>query len=142
MKGDFTRWRFEAGKHYDSVLMQQGRVQTDADWNEQVLIAEYRNRLGMLDTIGPTGAPQDHTAHGRGSFLVYSAPDPEGRLRLFINAGRYYVSGAMVEGDQPVAYDSQPGGALPPAGGPGIYLVYLDVWKRHVTAVEDPSLRE
>ncbi|MCX6048065.1 MAG: DUF6519 domain-containing protein, partial [Chloroflexi bacterium] len=36
MKGDFTRSTFKPAKHYSSVRMQQGRVQLDADWNEQI----------------------------------------------------------------------------------------------------------
>jgi microcystin-dependent protein len=142
MKGDFTRFTFDPGKHYDSVLMQQGRVQTDADWNEQVMIAAHRNRIEMLDIIGPTGAPQDLSAGGRGAFLVYYAPDAGNTNRLFINHGRYYVDGLMVEGEGPVRYDVQPGAALPPAAGAGAYLLYLDIWKRHVSALEDPNIRE
>ncbi|NOK34652.1 hypothetical protein HMI49_15740 [Corallococcus exercitus] len=142
MKGDFTRFTFDPGKHYDSVLMQQGRVQTDADWNEQVMIAAHRNRIEILDIIGPSGAPQDLSAGGRGAFLVYYAPDAGNTNRLFINHGRYYVDGLVVEGEGPVRYDEQPGAVLPPAAGAGAYLLYLDIWKRHVTALEDPNIRE
>ena len=39
MKGDFTRLTFQPEKHYSSVRLQQGRVQLDADWNEQADIA-------------------------------------------------------------------------------------------------------
>jgi hypothetical protein len=35
VKGDFSRDTFDAAKHYTAVLMQQSRVQLDADWNEQ-----------------------------------------------------------------------------------------------------------
>ncbi|HEX3531938.1 MAG TPA: DUF6519 domain-containing protein, partial [Thermoanaerobaculia bacterium] len=35
MKGDFSRDTFRKRKHYNRVRMQQGRVQLDADWNEQ-----------------------------------------------------------------------------------------------------------
>ncbi|MCP3137400.1 DUF6519 domain-containing protein [Pyxidicoccus xibeiensis] len=142
MKGDFTRFTFDPGKHYDSVLMQQGRVQTDADWNEQVQIAAHRNRIEMLDIIGNTGAPQDLSAGGRGAFLVFYAPDAQNVNQLFINHGRYYVDGLMVESEGPVQYDRQPGAALPPAQGAGAYLLYLDIWKRHVTSLEDPNIRE
>jgi len=38
MKGDFSRDTFDHKKHYRRVLMQQGRVQVDADWNEQASI--------------------------------------------------------------------------------------------------------
>ena len=36
MKGDFSRRTFDEKKHYRRVLMQQGRVQLDSDWNEQI----------------------------------------------------------------------------------------------------------
>ena len=34
--GDLTRSTFRAYRHYSGVRMQQGRVQLDADWNEQL----------------------------------------------------------------------------------------------------------
>ena len=46
MKGDFSRNTFDPGNHYSAVLMQQGRVQVDADWNEQAAIGlHYLRRL-------------------------------------------------------------------------------------------------
>ena len=36
MKGDFSRLTFDPTKHFSGVRMQQGRVQLDADWNEQL----------------------------------------------------------------------------------------------------------
>jgi hypothetical protein len=33
-RGDFTRDTFNPLKNFSRVLMQQGRVQLDADWNE------------------------------------------------------------------------------------------------------------
>ena len=56
-RGDFSRLTFDPAKHYNAVLMQQGRVQLDADWNEQVDIIAHRLRTQALDFIGPTGAP-------------------------------------------------------------------------------------
>src|SRR5665213_1393102 len=39
MKGDFTRDTFEPGPaEFYRVMIQQGRVQLDADWNEQIAI--------------------------------------------------------------------------------------------------------
>jgi len=38
MKGDFTRDTFDRTKHFSRVLMQQGRVTLDADFNEQTAI--------------------------------------------------------------------------------------------------------
>jgi len=38
MKADLTRDTFNPAKHYSRVMMQQGRVAVDADWNEQASI--------------------------------------------------------------------------------------------------------
>ena len=57
MKGDFSRQTFDARKHYSGVLMQQGRVQLDADWNEQGAIDRYRTETEAVDVIGGCGAP-------------------------------------------------------------------------------------
>ena len=35
MNGDISRDTFDARKRYAGVVMQQGRVLLDADWNEQ-----------------------------------------------------------------------------------------------------------
>ena len=52
MKGDFTRVTFEPQKRYTGVRMQQGRVQLDADWNEQAEIQAYLERTEATDVIG------------------------------------------------------------------------------------------
>ena len=36
MAGDYTRFTFRPEHDHAAVLMQQGRVQLDADWNELV----------------------------------------------------------------------------------------------------------
>jgi hypothetical protein len=59
MKGDFTRLTFDPKKHYRGVLMQQGRVQLDSDWNEQVQIAEHRYSTFFSDFVGQSGAPAE-----------------------------------------------------------------------------------
>ena len=59
MKGDFTRLSFDKRKHYRGVLMQQGRVQLDSDWNEQVQIAEHRYSTFFGDVVGQSGTPAE-----------------------------------------------------------------------------------
>ncbi|MEN6375930.1 MAG: DUF6519 domain-containing protein [Smithella sp.] len=61
MKGDFTRLTFDRKKHYRGVLMQQGRVQLDSDWNEQVQIAEHRYSTFLGDLVGQSGVPADNS---------------------------------------------------------------------------------
>lgn len=132
MKGDFTRSTFRREKHYSSVRMQQGRVQLDSDWNEQMDIAAHRLETESLDVIGPCGSPLD----GAG-FALSDGADPT------IGAGRYYVDGILCENEGPMPLANQPD--LPGAGLPaaeGNYLAYLDVWQRHITALEDGDIRE
>lgn len=64
MKGDFSKPPFDARRRFAGVLMQQGRVSLDADWNEQVGIENRRAESMMLDLIGPSGAPRDAAGYG------------------------------------------------------------------------------
>ena len=57
MKNDASRNTFDARKHYSGVRMQQGRVQLDADWNEQGDIIAHRAETEASDVIGPSGGP-------------------------------------------------------------------------------------
>ena len=59
MKGDFSRKTFNENKHYSAVLMQQGRVQVDADWNEQQAINQHRLVTTTKDIIGKCGVPNE-----------------------------------------------------------------------------------
>ncbi len=58
MKGDFSRFTFDPTKHYRSVYMQQGRVQLDADWNEQIDILNHYLESHLRDILGPSAAPR------------------------------------------------------------------------------------
>lgn len=64
---------------------------------------------------------------------------------LAIGPGRYYVEGAQVQLREGVRFTGQrayPCAALPPPGQTGDYLLYLDVWERSLSSVQDPSIRE
>ncbi|HEY9631520.1 MAG TPA: DUF6519 domain-containing protein [Coleofasciculaceae cyanobacterium] len=143
MKGDFSRQTFDAKKHYSAVLMQQGRVQVDADWNEQRSIDQHRIETQTQDVIGSCGAPLNAAG-----FAITT----DGKT-LTIAKGRYYVDGILCENEQDLNYRSQPDlpwtsdlAGLPTEekllGNPGGWVVYLDVWQRHLTALDDPLLRE
>ena len=70
MKGDFSRDTFDAVKHYSRVLMQQGRVQLDADWNEQQSINQYRTTTEARDVIGFSGEIGRASCRERVSYSV------------------------------------------------------------------------
>ncbi|HBX71035.1 MAG TPA: hypothetical protein DEH25_17080, partial [Chloroflexi bacterium] len=140
MKGDFTRNTYKKRKHYSRVLMQQGRVQVDADWNEQIDIDVHIDRTARRDIIGHCGGPQGLAPDGT-PLAGFEITPQGGNLR--ISAGRYYVDGILVENETAHLFTAQPdfrSAALPTA--PGNYLIYLDVWERHLTALEDPEIRE
>lgn len=143
MKGDFSRFTFDRRKHYTGVRLQQGRVQLDADWNEQLDIASYLRQTIVRDLIGASGAP---TQGGGFQIKVNGAA-----RQLLITPGRYYVDGLLCENDSAadLPIDQQPdlpGLQIPWAPGgaweAGWYLAYLDVWERDVSGLEDPDLLE
>jgi hypothetical protein len=153
MKGDFSRLDFNRARRFSRVLMQQGRVTLDFDANEASAILLHQLRMLTRDLFGAAGGPAD----GSGFALTLdTAQDP---ARLLINAGHYYVAGILCEAEETYDYASQPWHTpLPPdasgAGGDPLLLwldsldpdlrfwVYLDVWERHVSWIEDDGIRE
>jgi len=140
MKGDFTRNTFQPDKHYRSVRMQQGRVQLDADWNEQAEIYEHLDQIISKDIVGIQGTPINDS--GFKISVINGADD----FDLSISPGRIYVDGILCELEENATYWNQPDFINPPLiTRPGISrvdLVYLDVWQRHITTIEDPDIKE
>jgi len=151
MPGDYSRTTFKRKNHYSGVLQQQGRVTLDADHNEQIAIQHYRDETEAIDVIGQSGVPKKNDG-----FRIGIAA---GGGDLTISAGRYYVEGLLCELDQAATYSSQPYLPNPeftfttspptsPPGGrvrlprDGTYLVFLDAWKREITALDDEAIRE
>jgi hypothetical protein len=150
MKGDFSKNTFKPGKHFHDVLMQQGRVLLDAEWNEQSAITAYRTETGDADIIGKSGTPFDETNPDGGFKIIpvnaggAEVIPPATGVNLKISKGHFYVDGILCENtadqllfttqsDYPHSLPTQPGGT---------YRAYLDVWLRHVTALDDGSIRE
>jgi hypothetical protein len=144
VKGDFSRRTFDPRRHYSGVLMQQGRVQVDADWNEQHEIDRHRVETGARDLIGASGGQVD------GAGFEISVHDRE---TLSIGPGTLYVDGILCQNEEPgedeppLLFQGQqdlPGDRaielLP--GDPDVGLVYLDVWERHETYLDNEGIRE
>ena len=134
MKGDFSRWTFRPEAHYHGVLKQQGRVDLDSDWNEQGAILSHRIERETVDVIGNCGAPAANAG-----FI----PAPGPKNTLLILKGRAYIDGLLCESETDLDIGQQPqfpGFTMPTQ--PGIYLAFLRVWLRHVTALDDPEIRE
>lgn len=155
MSSDISRQRFNPTNDFSAVLMQQGRVLLDADWNEWMEVINRRLRAETTDIIGRAVVPKE-TING---FKIGLAAG-----KITIGPGRMYVHGLLAEnhgrqmkfdpvlaemhGVAPLPYNEQRpySSAMP---GPSIqlpaqgrHLVYLDVWQREVTCLEDPGLVE
>ena len=221
MKADLTRNTFDHLKHYLRVLKQQGRVQLDSDWNEQIAILLHYLETLATDLIGPAGGPRQNYGFGISPLLPNAKSPIANDFR--IGLGRYYVDGRLCEAeataikigpasfkgtdatvqldtwsldgvefqknqfvelfdddsaaklaptmaqitdtdkahltltlsldakfDNPknpklrrvISFMTQPDYPLRENPSPGLYQVYLDVWERHLTWVEDDSIRE
>jgi hypothetical protein len=144
MQADFSRTTFDPARHFSAVLAQQGRVQLDADFNEQAAILLHQLRTAVADIVGPAGAP----AGSAGGFVISAATGKAPNEDLAISPGRMYVDGVLVENAAATTYWGQPDGYLDPAATADAlpqqspFVVYLRVWERLITAVQDPSIRE
>jgi hypothetical protein len=157
---------FDTRKDYSEVVMEQGRVQLDSDWNEWLAQINRRIQAGTLDTLGRAAYPATTPFAFNVNF------DATGTL--VIGPGRMYVDGLLAEnhGDpKTVVWDpaldemSNTPQPLPSVGtgavdflkqryysavgpdatlpaGSGTYLAYLDVWIRAVDYLQDPDLVE
>lgn len=151
MSGDYSRVSFNHWRDYHALWMQQGKVQLDADWNELVAILDRRSRAGSLDTLGHAAVPRE-TLDGFRIEVVAGA--------LRIHPGRIYVDGILAENHgsggpvwephlaelrrpDPIDYLAQPYMRNPPPlPAAGRHVVYLDVWRREITHLEEPDLVE
>lgn len=142
MAGDYTRFTYKPSKRYSGVLMQQGRVQLDADWNEQSALTSERWRVQALDTFGPAAVS---ALSAEDAFEVEPLAGPPADLSL--GAGRIYVDGLIAETfpSDTVTYSGQTSlfyPQPPPLPASGAALVYIDVWEREITYVQDADLLE
>jgi|GEM_PF-1859941 len=158
MNGDFSRSTFAAANHFAAVRMQQGSVQLDADWNEQADIVQHQIVTPLSDLLGDFAVSGDPTDPERAGFALslVEAPGSAGvgpgepqPPDLQIGSGRGYVNGILCENERTCLYTTQPdypGAAAQHRAlieaGYARFIVYLDVWQRHITAVENPGIRD
>lgn len=91
MSGDYSRNSFDPAKQFSLVRLQQGRLLTDADFNEQGDLLRLDHRRAATDIIGPAGFPQGDA----GFALAFNAA-----LGGFvIGGGSGYVAGRHVVSD-------------------------------------------
>lgn len=135
MGTDISRNSFRPEMHYTSVRLQQGRVQLDADFNEQTDILNHQEQSSNIDTLGGDGVPL-----GSRGFRI--EPVNNG-TELQIQAGRLYLDGLLVQNELDVSYSQQP--HLPEILLPdedGVYLAFLEIRQRSISAIDDPLIRE
>ena len=161
MGADVSRARFDALRDFAGVVLQQGRLLLDADFNEYVALLDRRLRAETSD-LTSFGPDPDHAGV---AWVPRQTPDgfrvTASGGKLTIGRGRMYVDGLLAEnhgaapqtgfdpllsertGTADTPYEQQPYWPTPaplPTGGP--FLAYLDVWQREVTSLEDPGLVE
>ncbi|MFO1434534.1 MAG: DUF6519 domain-containing protein [Candidatus Competibacteraceae bacterium] len=137
MKTQLSRTTHDKDKRYSGVYQQQGRMLTDADWNELVDVLKQQLRDALAEAVGD-GAPRD-------GGLAVTQVDNEVR----IVPGSVYIAGlrAVLPGDhtKPLKLTEQPDFPGAPAldlqAHPNA-LLYADVWERVVVSLEDENLRD
>lgn len=150
MGSDRARVTYDPEQQFRSVVMQQGRVTLEADWNEAAQIASEELRHETLDIVGPCGTPDD----GYEVLLTPTSPPYD----FSIGSGTMYVGGVRAYLFAPVPYSNQPDWrdygpddpdwvdlasfAGSPASSPIDEFVYLYLREQEVSAVEDQDLKD
>lgn len=155
MKTEISRNSHDPEKRYSGVYQQQGRMITDADWNELVDILKSRLGDALGDVVG-SGIP----AQGgmlQGGALCWGTAYVEGVPASLAPAKEtipspvdiaFPVSPAMPmmkEMNMPVPFAFDRQADFPMAGGnePSVgHTLFLDVWERTVTSYDDPALMD
>jgi Family of unknown function (DUF6519) len=144
MGSDRARVSYDAGQQYRSVVMQQGRVAVEADWNEAQLIASEETRHEALDFVGPAGTP------GNG----YAISMTTGSFDFDIGAGVMYVGGMRAWLPEGLQYSQQQRNdwmdwsndaswvPVPTTAPTTNEYVYLFLREQEVSAVEDSDLKD
>ncbi|WP_282004275.1 DUF6519 domain-containing protein [Propioniciclava sinopodophylli] len=146
-----SRTTFSDRNGYRAVLLQQGRVVLDADFNEQADLTAHHDEVRTTDVVGRVGGPLPADPAAPGPFAIRATdgtvPKDTPWADLVVTPGRYYVDGVLTESFPTTgpgwSLTAQPFGALlePPAGA-SRYALYLEVTDHEVTSDEAPKLRE
>jgi hypothetical protein len=152
MKGDFARVSFDPALHYSQVFQQQGRVLLEADWNEQGQIQLQLLRTLVRDLVGPCWAA------GSGFAITASTTNADGSSKPLpltdwqLASGHFYVDGILCVNEVACTLAQQPHAPTPDYGvadgksgfenPPKGYALWLDVWERHLCAVEAPGIAD
>lgn len=143
---DLSRHATDFRKNYTGVRMQQGRVLTDDDFNEQARLDAEDTRRTRIDVIGPVGSPDD------GYLITNPLIDAATNRPTFtIKAGTFYLGGQRLTLDADEVYHLQKdwlqqgavaGDRLTIPAGERYDFAYLETWQQPVSAIEDSELLE
>ncbi len=144
MSSDRARLSYDKKQQYRSVVMQQGRVTVEADWNEAQDIVNAAIREETLDIIGPSGTPDD------GYRVIETGKLPNPAFDFSVGAGTLYVGGVRSYLDAPVQYSQQQEWLDHSSDPEWVDLptqavsefIYLSLREQEVSAVEDSALLE
>lgn len=138
MSTEISRDSHSADRRYSGVYQQQGRMLTDADWNELVDILKQRLNDALVDVVGGVPGSGGGVPHHRQLKLLGDLGSV-----FKIDPGHVYVEGvhAEIQGESTLSYVEQTDFPSPP-NPLGDYFLYLDVWERTVTWLMDDALRD
>lgn len=152
MKGDFARVSFDPTLHYSHVFQQQGRVLLEADWNEQAQIQLHLLHTLVRDLVGPCWAV------GGGFAITGSTTNADGSSKPLpltdwqLAPGHFYVDGILCVNEAACTLAQQPSAPTPDYGvadgksgfenPPAGFALWLDVWERHLCALEAPGIAD
>ncbi len=158
MTMDISGKTFDPRANHSDLLIAQGKLTLDSEQNAAAEARDRRWRVETMDLVGRAGYPAGLPE----SFRITLG----GGGQVLIGVGRMYVDGLLAENhglaaaqggtvgfdaahaelrsSTAVPFDQQPylPGAAPPDPTLGDHLVYLDVWRREVNHLKDPSLVE
>lgn len=147
MKGDFSRFNFKPISNYLSVLKQQGRVDLDSDWNEQIEIWNERNRQLICDFLGYLAVPlhpNEITQDNSSALKIDNfSRGPGGIIDFSIGRGIVYIGGYSCLFGNDMMFRIQPDYPEPEIPeGAGDVLVYVEVWNKTINYIDDETIRE
>ena len=143
MKAQISRLSFRPNKNFAGVYQQQGRMITDADWNELVDVIKKQQQQALTTTVG-SGVPRD----GGVLEITETRPTPgEVERTAKLKSGSLIVDGIYAEVASTGAggnfvYEKQPLFRNAPALPAGDVTFYADVWERLVISIQDKRLRD
>jgi hypothetical protein len=160
MTGDISAHLFDPRQNYTSVRLQQGRVITDVDWNENERIGDHRLRRLLADVVCGYGTTNDGFRVVGATLTNVDVPTgtggtaPQASYDVSLAPGSFLLGGhrhvwpkddaetfltqrdwLQLTGTDIAALPAQPGASRTD-------LVYLEAFEHPVRAVEDRELRE